>query len=78
MRCHRIEVVLDVGANDGDFGRKIRDEGYRGRIASLEPNPAAYERLCGAIVNDPLWEAHAHTSIALDGQLPRSAMLVLA
>lgn len=58
MRCQRIDVVLDVGANDGDFGREIRDEGYRGRIVSFEPNPAAYERLCKAIVNDPLWEAH--------------------
>ena len=58
MRVRRIDVVLDVGANDGDFGREIRDEGYRGRIVSFEPNPAAYARLRTAIAGDPLWEAY--------------------
>lgn len=57
MNVHSIEIVLDVGANDGDFGREIRDEGYRGRIISFEPNPEAYERLVTNIAGDPLWEA---------------------
>ena len=58
MRHHRVDVVLDVGANDGDFGREIRDEGYAGRIVSFEPNPQAFARLTRNIAHDPLWEAH--------------------
>jgi FkbM family methyltransferase len=53
-----INTVLDVGANDGDFGRDIRDRGYKGRIISFEPNPVAFHRLKNAIANDPLWSAY--------------------
>lgn len=58
MKCNDIDVVIDVGANDGDFGREIRDEGYVGRIVSFEPNPTAFARLAVAIADDPLWEAY--------------------
>ncbi len=53
-----IDVVLDVGANDGGFGRDIRDRGYKGKIISFEPNPAVFHRLKRAIACDPLWSAH--------------------
>ena len=40
-----INLVLDVGANDGGYGREIRDRGYKGLIISFEPNPRAFKRL---------------------------------
>ena len=49
MHAHDIDVVFDVGANDGDYGREIRDLGYEGLIVSFEPNPEAYDRLQAAI-----------------------------
>lgn len=52
-----IDTVLDVGANDGDFGREIRDEGYTGRIISFEPNPLAFARLSKNVASDSLWDA---------------------
>lgn len=58
MHAHDIDVVLDVGANDGDYGREIRDRGYKGLIVSFEPNPIAYKRLQAAIANDPKWQAY--------------------
>jgi FkbM family methyltransferase len=58
MNAHDIDVVLDVGANDGDYGREIRDRGYKGLIVSFEPNPIAYERLQAEIANDPKWQAY--------------------
>jgi FkbM family methyltransferase len=57
MNAHDIDVVLDVGANDGDYGREIRDRGYKGLIVSFEPNPIVFERLQAAIANDPKWQA---------------------
>jgi FkbM family methyltransferase len=58
MSHNGIDVVIDVGANDGDFGRDIRDRGYKGLIVSFEPNPVVFERLSNSIAGDPLWMAH--------------------
>lgn len=57
MDAQGIDVVLDVGANDGAFGRDIRDRGYNGQIVSFEPNPVAFARLEAAIARDPEWIA---------------------
>jgi FkbM family methyltransferase len=53
-----IDVVFDVGANDGGFGRDIRDRGYMGQIVSFEPFSSAYNRLCLAIRGDSKWKAY--------------------
>ena len=55
-RSKEIDLVLDVGANDGDFARDLRDAGYPGRIVSFEPASAAYDRLTNAAKNDPKWD----------------------
>jgi hypothetical protein len=34
MQNRRINLVLDVGANTGQFGQYLRSLGYRGRIVS--------------------------------------------
>lgn len=72
MNARNIDVVIDIGANDGDFGREIRDEGYRGRIVSFEPNPDAYFRLSKAIANDTLWEAYQLGVGDVEGELTLS------
>jgi FkbM family methyltransferase len=58
MNAHKIDVVLDCGANDGGFGREIRDRGYRGLIVSFEPNPKAFARLQKSIRKDDCWIAY--------------------
>ena len=57
MRHHNVDVLLDVGANDGDYAREIRDAGYAGRIVSFEPASATFARLSRAAARDPAWEA---------------------
>ena len=52
-----INVVLDVGAGGGDFGRWLRRNGYAGRIASFEPVYDSFQRLAGHSAADPGWEA---------------------
>ena len=52
----RIDTVLDVGANIGQFAQRIRSHGYDGRIISFEPVSSVYETLINAARSDPLWE----------------------
>ena len=45
LLAHGINCVLDVGANQGQFGVSLRSSGYEGLILSFEPNATAYEAL---------------------------------
>lgn len=40
-----IESVIDVGANDGGFATGLIENGFKGRIVSVEPLPGAWDRL---------------------------------
>ena len=50
-----IERVLDVGANEGQFGRFVREAGYRGQLISYEPVAAAFARLQRSARGHPNW-----------------------
>jgi FkbM family methyltransferase len=53
-----IDVVIDVGANIGQFGESLRAGGYRGRIVSFEPIASAFRALSKRAQEDGNWEAH--------------------
>lgn len=55
MRSYGIDLVLDVGANSGQYGRRLRTLGYGGNIVSFEPMRAAYENLSSLLFDDPNW-----------------------
>jgi FkbM family methyltransferase len=54
----RINCVLDVGANVGQFGQSLRRSGYRGRIASFEPLEEFATKLRRRAAKDPKWHVH--------------------
>ncbi len=51
-----IDLVLDIGANEGQFGMALRHAGYQGRIISFEPLSQAYQKLQKAAEEFPPWE----------------------
>lgn len=51
-----VTLYLDVGANQGQTGQRLREAGYGGRICSFEPIPGCFETLTANAAADPLWE----------------------
>jgi FkbM family methyltransferase len=52
-----IKAVVDIGANAGQYGQKLREHGYAGEILSYEPLPAPFEQLRHLTGRDPSWRA---------------------
>jgi FkbM family methyltransferase len=66
LSTHGVNLVLDIGANAGQFGKLLRSAGYRGRIVSFEPLSTARKRLVAAARNDRLWEVAEQMAIGDD------------
>lgn len=52
---HRVDTVLDVGANIGQFATTLRQAGFAGQIISFEPQSDAYARITAAARGDARW-----------------------
>jgi FkbM family methyltransferase len=55
LRALEVDVVIDVGANSGQFASELRGAGYAGKLISIEPIAEAYERLSARAARDPKW-----------------------
>jgi FkbM family methyltransferase len=63
LRHFEIDVVLDVGANTGQYGLSLRSGGYSQRIVSFEPLKAAHARLTSRAARDPRWTVHPRCAV---------------
>lgn len=63
LEHHGVDVLLDVGANVGQFARAIRGAGYRGRIVSFEPLQQAHAELMVASHQDDDWQVAPRVAI---------------
>jgi len=82
----RVNCVLDVGANIGQYGASLRQAGYSGWIISFEPIAASYAELSKKCRDDERWdcrpfalgkiedtrEIHLHRNSELASMLPVS------
>lgn len=55
LERHGIELVLDVGANRGQYGGSLRRAGYGGKIISFEPLTEAFSKLQQTCAEDEDW-----------------------
>lgn len=72
LKDHKINLVLDVGANVGQTGALLRDIGYTGRIVSFEPLPSAHRQLTERAEGDRRWTVAPRTAI---GDAPGTATI---
>lgn len=69
-----VDLVIDVGANQGQYGADLRRGGYGGPIASIEPSAQPFARLQALTETDRSWSIHR---LALGAQ-PGTAKLNVA
>lgn len=55
---YKINKIIDVGANDGQFGQFLRSIGYRGDIYSFEPVSDAFKKLSLVSSSDSKWHVY--------------------
>ncbi|WP_339889645.1 FkbM family methyltransferase [uncultured Flavobacterium sp.] len=68
LKDYNIDVVIDVGANIGQYGSELRNIGYNGRIISFEPTSEAFAKLKKASSKDNSWEVHNISLGERDGE----------
>ena len=71
---YRIDLVIDVGANTGQFAKEIRAAGYYGELHSFEPVKKTYDMLETASRNDHKWHTH---KLALGAVRPTQTINVM-
>jgi FkbM family methyltransferase len=56
LLSNKINLVLDVGGNTGQYGHLLRRSGYQGRLVSFEPESEAFRHLENAASRDARWD----------------------
>lgn len=55
LKDQGIDAILDVGANNGAYGRELRQGGYHGKVLSFEPLTQAHGNLKNIAASDSNW-----------------------
>ncbi|MCL4472140.1 MAG: FkbM family methyltransferase [Sulfuricella sp.] len=63
LETHKIDTILDVGANDGGYGKMLRRGGFTGSVLSFEPLADAHTRLMQAAKGDDAWQVAPRMAI---------------
>ena len=69
MRLRNIDLVLDIGANGGQYVSWLREFGYDGQIVSFEPIPRVFEDLRARYAGDARWAGRCCAVGAEPGEL---------
>jgi FkbM family methyltransferase len=87
INAHGVEVVLDIGANLGQFASGLRNGGYRNQIISFEPVTETHNGLLQAAAGDSKWtvaprcavgDANSTTTINIAKKRAASSLLPMS
>ncbi len=67
LASERVDLLLDVGANEGQYAVRMRRAGFQGRIISFEPLSGAFAALERRAGGDARWEARRLALSDADG-----------
>jgi len=65
---HHINVIIDIGANIGQYGGEMRNLGFKGEIISYEPMKEAFRKLKRTAAKDSNWKVYNFSIGERDGQ----------
>lgn len=74
---NKINLILDVGANQGQFALNMRKLGYKEKIISFEPLSSAYNILYNHSLKDDNWIALNFALGNFDGETKLMFPLIL-
>jgi FkbM family methyltransferase len=66
LRKSKIDLVLDVGANIGQFASELIASGYKGKLISFEPLSQAHGQLLAAAHGNPMWEVATRCALGAE------------
>jgi FkbM family methyltransferase len=69
LTAHKVDVVIDVGANSGQYATGLRQAEFDGRIISFEPLSEPFARLARSSSADPLWDCRQCALGDVDGTI---------
>lgn len=69
LESRNVNVVLDVGANSGQYATELRRAAYGGRIVSFEPLSESFALLARNASKDPLWDCRQWALGDVDGSI---------
>lgn len=65
-----VDLVIDIGANTGQFAESLYDFGYRGQVLSFEPVPEAHQEISTRSKPYPQWSIADRMAIGdTDGEI---------
>ncbi|MDP9052398.1 MAG: FkbM family methyltransferase [Acidobacteriota bacterium] len=66
LHRENINLILDVGANVGQFVHAVHESGYQERIISFEPQASEHAQLLALAAPDPNWTIADRTALGAD------------
>jgi FkbM family methyltransferase len=63
LESQRVDLVLDVGANVGQFGERLFQAGFQGRLVSFEPLSSAHKKLSETAKRYPKWSVAPRAAV---------------
>jgi len=66
LNARNISIVIDIGANAGQFGSALFAAGYSGSLVSFEPLPGPYQSLAGLAKMNSRWAVAPRSAVGGD------------